>query len=119
MRLYQPRIHYVSAMDNSANRVSILFKELASQSFIGENGRRFHFLLRPEIEERGNYGDYIELSTEDYEDGIFKFRKPITEFETLTVSFGDPMTLIDFDLGTMGVWFLALEFTCLNYDIHV
>lgn len=118
IRMYQPRIHYLAGMDNTANRVSILIEELQTQSFVAENGHRFHFLLRPDIENRGLTGDYVELSTEDYEDAIFKFRKPITEFDTLTISFGDPFTVLSFP-SSFNAFFLAIEFTCLKYDIHV
>jgi len=114
MRLYQPRIPYSAAMNTTAKRVSILIDEFAPQAFIGENGRRFHFLMRPNIPP-GGPPTSIEISTEDYNDGLFHFRKPITTFDTLTVSFGDPLNLIEYTTP-FDRFFIALEFTCYKSD---
>lgn len=110
MRLYQPRVPYVAAMDTDAKRVSVLFDEFSAQAFIAENGRRFHYLLRPIY--RASQTS-IELSTEDYNDGIFNFRTPISSFDRLTVSFGDPLNVITFT-KPFDRFILAIEFVCIN-----
>ncbi len=112
MRMYQPKIPYVSAMNNSAKRVSVLIEEFAPQAFIAQNGRRFHFMLRP------NYIDgqtSIEISTEDYNDGIFNFRTPITTLDTLTISFGDPLNVLSF-ATPFNRFMIPFEFICLKSD---
>lgn len=112
MRMYQPKVPYVSGMNSNAKRVSVLIEEFAPQAFIAQNGRRFHFILRP------NYVDgqtSIELSTEDYNDGIFNFRKPITTFDTLTVSFGDPLTVLSF-ATPFDRFMIPFEFVCMKSD---
>lgn len=115
MRLYQPRIPYSAAMVTTAKRVSVLIEEFGSQAFIGENGRRFHFLMRPNFDPTFPAPSSIEISTEDYNDGLFHFRKPITTFDSLTVSFGDPLDIIEFT-APFDRFFIAIEFTCYKSD---
>lgn len=107
MRLYQPRLPYKVAMAGTSKRVSILIEEFKAQAFIAENGRRFHFLLRPNLPG----GTSIELSTEDFNDGIFNFRKPFTTIDRLTISVGDPTNVISFNTP-FDRFMLAMEFIC-------
>lgn len=120
VRMFQPRVHYLAAMDNTAKRISVLIEEFSHQAFIGENGRRFHFLFRPVLSavEVSPADTQIELTTEDYNDGIFNFRKPITTIDTLTLSFGDPLVLLDFPLSPTPFERMqfAMEFTCYKSD---
>ena len=110
MRMYQPRVPYLSAMNTSSKRVSILIEEFAPQAFIDANGRRYHFLLRPNF----IVGQTdIELSTEDYNDGIFNFRKPITTFSTVSISFGDPSAVLSFSTP-FNRFIIPFEFICLK-----
>lgn len=111
MRMYQPRIPYKAAMDTTAKRVSVLIEELSAQSFIAENGRRFHFLLRPNFTGGGQTN--VELSTEDYNDGIFNFNNPIQSFSSVTISFGDPLNIISFTTPFTR-FIIPIEFTCLK-----
>jgi hypothetical protein len=110
IRIYQPRIPYLVAMNTSGKRVSILVQEFSAQAFITEIGTRFHFLLRPEYITAGSS---IELSTEDYNDGIFTFSKPFTEITSLTIVFGDPINPLIFT-APFDRFIIALEFTCLK-----
>lgn len=112
MRMYQPRVPYLAGMNTSAKRVSVLIEELASQAFIAENGRRFHFLLRPNFI---NAQTDIELSTEDYNDGIFNFRKPITKIDSFTLSFGDPLQILTFSTP-FNRFIVPFEMVCLKSD---
>ena len=112
MRMYQPRIPYLAAMNTDAKRVSVLIEEFAPQAFIAENGRRFHFLLRPNF--ITGQTD-IELSTEDYNDGIFNFRKPITKIDSMTLSFGEPLNVLTF-ATPFNRFIVPFEFVCLRSD---
>ncbi len=112
MRMYQPRVPYLAGMNTSSKRVSVLIEEFASQAFIAENGRRFHFLLRPNF--ITGQTD-IELSTEDYNDGIFNFRKPITELTSFTISFGDPLTVLNFSTP-FNRFIIPFEMVCYRSD---
>lgn len=113
MRMYQPRVPYVATMNTDAKRVSVLIEEFSAQAFIAENGRRFHFLLRPSFPDVGV--NSLELSTEDYNDGIFNFRKPITTFESITLSFGNPLDVISFTTP-FDRFIIPFEFVCLRSD---
>lgn len=113
MRMYQPRVPYLAAMDTDAKRVSVLIEEFKAQSFVAENGRRFHFLLRPNF--LTIVQTDIELSTEDYNDGIYNFRKPITTLSKLTVSFGDPLTILSFSTP-FNRFIIPFEFICYKSD---
>ena len=110
MRIYQPRIPYLSAMNTSAKRVSILVKELQAQAFITETGSRFHLILRPEYTTATTS---IELSTEDYNDGIFSFGKPISEFPSQTIIFGDPINTLVFSTP-FDRFIMVIEYTCIK-----
>ena len=112
MRMYQPRVPYLAGMNTSAKRVSVLIEELKAQAFIAENGRRFHFLLRPNFI-TGQTS--IELSTEDYNDGIFNFRKPITKIDSFTLSFGDPLNVLTF-ATPFDRFIVPFEMVCLKSD---
>jgi hypothetical protein len=109
MRIYQPRIPYVASMDTNAKRVSILIEEFSSQSFIAE-GRRFHFILRPDF--LTSDGTYIECSSEREEENVFEFATPITEVNSLTLSFGNPYTTIEFP-SSFPRFMINLEFISL------
>lgn len=110
MRMYQPRIPYLAAMNTSAKRVSILVKELQAQAFISETGSRFHFILRPEYTTATTS---IELSTEDYNDGIFTFGQPIGEFPSQTIIFGDPINPLVFSTP-FDRFIIVIEYTCID-----
>lgn len=113
MRLYQPRVPYVAAMNTTAKRVSILIEEFSAQSFGSSQNSSFHFIYRP-IYVSGQTS--IELSTEDYNDGIYSFRKPIKSLDSISLIFKDPTTEITFT-SPFDAFFIAIEFTCLkNYD---
>jgi hypothetical protein len=112
MRLYQPRVPYVSSMDTDAKRVSVLIGELQAQSYIASTGKRFHFLLRP-IYEFGQTS--IELTTEDYNDGMYFFKQPITNINSFTISFGNPLDTISFT-SPFDRFMIAIEFVCLKSD---
>lgn len=113
MRLYQPRIPNVAGLDTDAKRASILIEELAAQAFVAANGRRFHFLLRPTYSQVN--GGRLELSTEDYNDGIFRFRDPVTSVTSFTISIGNPLVVLAFDFSMLNIVFV-IEFTCLKLD---
>lgn len=113
MRLYQPRVPYVAAMNTSSKRVAILIEEFSSQSFGSSQNSSFHFIYRPLY---ASAITSIELSTEDYNDGIYTFRKPIKSLDSISLIFKNPTDEITFT-DPFDVFFIAIEFTCLkNYD---
>jgi hypothetical protein len=113
MRLYQPRIPYVPEISSETERVSVLIEEFAAQSFIMDYGRRFHFLLRANTTEATPSS--IELSTEDYNDGVYMFRKPITTIDSLTLVFANPTNILQFPTS-FARFIIAIEFICFKSD---
>ncbi len=95
---------YYNNVVNVNNNFTILIEEFKAQSFIGRDGRRFHFVLFPAImnfisQNRGPpitpANPYIEYTTSGKGNGWFWFRTPITEFSTITISIGDPFDLVN------------------------
>jgi hypothetical protein len=117
MRIYQPRIPWSANLQfNRSFRISILIKEFSAQAFITNTGSRFHFILRPNFELYAGTiipTDSIELSTEDYNDGIFSFDKPFTDMPSVTLVFGGPITTLSYAVP-FNRFIIPIEFTCLK-----
>lgn len=84
---------YKYSSDNIA-RWSILIEEFAGQSFIGPNGKKFHFMLgilKQSVSDTifaGNY--YYDLSTHGFNQGYFWFNRPFDFINSLSFEFGSP-----------------------------
>jgi hypothetical protein len=100
---------YYNNVVNVNNNFTILIEEFKAQSFIGRDGRKFHFVLFPAIMnlEEQKFGSpitpanpYIEYVTSGKGNGWFWFRTPITEFNTLTISMGTPFDLVALSSNT-------------------
>lgn len=117
MRIYQPRIPWSDMfIFYRSFRVSILIKEFSAQAFITETGSRFHFILRPVFDLYGGNiltASSVELSTEDYNDGIFSFDKPITDMPSVTLVFGNPINPLVYSVP-FERFIIPIEFTCLK-----
>jgi len=94
---------YTNNVVNVNNNFTILIEEFAAQSFIGRDGRKFHFALFPFIMNLLKQNltpaitppdPYIEFTTSGKANGWFWFKNPITEFSTMTVSIGNPFDLV-------------------------
>jgi hypothetical protein len=93
LRVYPFRIPYVASADNKYSRISVFIEELGSQSFVAHESRKFHFMLRSKVD-----SEFIELETDQFNDGSFYFEKPITTLNTLTISFGSPLEQVIFPI---------------------
>ena len=95
------RIPAVASAITPYNRISTLIHELCPQSYVAHEERRFHFIgnvvTRP--------GNWLEVQSDDFSDGEYKFNKPITHLDSMTLTFGTPLEPITFDkdrlLGTI------------------
>lgn len=94
INVHRLRIPYVNSADNSNKKITMLVEEFSAQSYVGFEGRRYHFQFTPEID--ANQINLLPWSIGD-KFGEFKFRIPITQINTFTVSFGSPLTLVEFD----------------------
>lgn len=95
-------------------RASVLIEELAAQSFVFPNGKRFHFLallndLQAPLalpDRNQSYGPMYNVADftiyEKYEllmgykfnEGIYDFNIPVNNLNTITISIGDPVNLL-------------------------
>jgi len=102
---------YTNPFTNINNNFTILIHEFQAQSFVGRDGRKFHFDLLPYLMNmyfEPGYAvpfttpadPYFEFTTSGKGNGWFWFRNPITEFSTLTVSIGNPFDLVSPDNNT-------------------
>lgn len=118
MKLYQPIIPIPTNINLETARVSILIEEFQAQSFVATSTRRYHFLTRPELPISGSVNTLIELRVDDYHDGEYNFVKPITEFNSLTVVFGDPITKLEFNPDRANATFTYGVTTTVTTDIN-
>jgi hypothetical protein len=102
----------VRKFSSPIQRATILIEELAAQSFIMPGGRRFHFvgllnnLTAPiKIGARNTSSNYLvpEFSVVDkfellagykFNEGYYRFNIPITTLNDITISIGNPDTLV-------------------------
>ena len=101
MKLYQP-VFPNKSLNSMTQRLSILIDEFSAQSFIASANRRYHFITRTNPTSNGKY---VECQTEDFNDGVYKFHTPITQFNTLTITFGDPLDIISLPYDRANVTF--------------
>jgi hypothetical protein len=121
----------VSKFNSPMQRATILIDEFSTQSFIAQNGRRFHTIgllndleIPSEIRTRGTlivatgwvpdvttYDKYELLSGFRLNEGIYKFATPITTFDSITLSVGDPFDKITFRKHTIN----NCELSSMNY----
>jgi len=80
---------------NGYKRVSLLIKEFSGQSHVAQETRKFHFMFKTVVD--GNNIDLIPLKYGNQEAGTFNFVKPVTQIDTLTLTWGNPLEPIIFD----------------------
>jgi len=98
---------------STLQRATILIEELSSQSFILPSGRRFHFVgLLNDLQKPINLIDRSQSNTSGYipdftffdkyellagykfNEGYYRFNIPITTLDNITISIGNPDTLV-------------------------
>lgn len=103
----------VRKFDSIPQRATILIEELAAQAFIMPSGRRFHFVgLLNDLQNPINFGNrnaagvgqgvpdftifdkYELIAGYKFNEGYYRFNKPITTLNEITISIGDPDTLV-------------------------
>ncbi len=112
LRCYPFRIPYPSdgSADNGARQITIGFKEFSTQSFIARTNWRFQIVCQATVD-----GNYISLNPYLENNGIFHFDKPITTLNQLTLSFGSPINIINFDKDRLFCTFTYGAITIANF----
>jgi hypothetical protein len=85
-------------LDNSYKRVSMLINEWSGQAYIGQEGRKFHFMFKTSLD-----SNMVDCEPHNSDRATFEFAKPITQIDTITISFGAPLESIAFDRDRMGM----------------
>jgi hypothetical protein len=88
-----------SIVQTGYNRVSLLIKEFASQSIVAQEGRNYHFMFDIEVE--ASAINLIPLQYGDQNGGHFEFTKPLTQVDTITLTWGNPLELVEFNADRM------------------
>lgn len=87
---------------NSYDLITISVEEFVPQSVIAHEDRRYHFMSC--IDRSKSTDKWLFLCSDDYNKGEYKFNKPITSLDTITLKFGSPLEPVLFDkdrlLGT-------------------
>ncbi len=90
IKIYQFSIQIVTL--NASNVITMLIDEFSSDSYSFNQDRKYHFMFRPEPTNAAQRA--IELRpVSDY---TYKFKAPISNWDTFTVNFGNPENLISF-----------------------
>ena len=95
VKIMQYRLPVADNVDNVYKRVTLLIHEMSSQSFIAHEGRRFHFMGMHHGDNR--HHRWVEIRSDDHCKGEYRFTKPITTLNDITISFGSPIEIIKFD----------------------
>lgn len=116
---------YINPVVNINHNFTVLIHEFQAQSYIGRDGRKFHFVLFPQLMNPINPGPfavpytppnpYIELTTSGKMNGWFWFKKPITEFSRLSISIGNPFDLVKLSQTVRTL--IPIELIFINSDI--
>jgi hypothetical protein len=100
VKIMKYRLPKVASAVNVYDKITTLIYELCPQSCVAHEERRYHFMGDTKI-----VGNWIEVDSDDFSKGEFKFNKPITHLDSMTVSFGSPLepVILDKDrlLGTI------------------
>lgn len=98
--------------DSIAQRASILIEELSAQSFSLPNGRKFHFIgllndlqyplnlalraagIGTQVPDVQIWNKYELLAGYRFNEGYYRFNKPITSLDTCTISIADPFNVV-------------------------
>jgi hypothetical protein len=86
-------IPYKSIADNIQNKVTLCLREFTSDCIEAYEDSPFHFIFSTQVKKNS-----IILEPDNK---IYKFRKPITQLNELTLRFGSPLTPIVFDKDRM------------------
>ncbi len=90
IKIYQFSIQIVTL--NASNVITMLIDEFSSDAYSFNQDRKYHFMFRPEPTNAAQKA--IELRpVSDY---TYKFKAPISNWDTFTVNFGNPENLISF-----------------------
>lgn len=113
IKVYPFRIPYPSdgSADNGFKQINLLFEEFNNQAFC-DVGRRFHIVFQVTVD-----ANWINLLPFRNNDGIYRFEKPLTGIDQLSVSFGSPTSVINFDPDRLRCTFAYGVITTISFTV--
>ena len=112
MTIMPYRIPLVDTAITPYNRISMLVDEFSSQAYIAHENKRVHFMCNVDRQ----VGNWIDICSDDFSNGTFKFNKPITHIESITIRFGSPLESIIFDKDRLNGTFVFGNPTRINFN---
>lgn len=104
------KIPYSASAENPTKNITMYYNEFSNQCVIAQENRKYHHWLDYVKED-----DWLSLDATKYNKGKYYFDKPITTLDTLTVSFGSPLQIIQFDIDRMNAVFIEGNPTVLTF----
>jgi len=104
------KIPYTASAENPTKNITMYYNEFSNQCVVAQESRKYHHWFDYVKED-----DWLSLDAFKYNKGVYNFDKPITTLDTLTVSFGSPLQLIQFDVDRMNATFTAGSPTTLTF----
>jgi hypothetical protein len=104
------KIPYSASAENPTKNITMYYNEFSNQCVIAQENRKYHHWLDYVKED-----DWLSLDATKYNKGNYFFDKPITTLDTLTVSFGSPLQIIQFDIDRMNAVFTEDNPTILTF----
>lgn len=95
MNIMPYKIPNIPSLNNAYDLITISVEEFIPQSIIAHENRRYHFLGC--VDHSKTTPQWITICSDDYHKGEYKFNKPITSIDTITIKFGNPLEPISFD----------------------
>jgi hypothetical protein len=92
IRIYPFRLPLNGEVSTYHKRISVLIHEFSTQSFFAHENRRFHFMNQTTVD-----GNFVEADPYQFNDGYYYFEKPFTTVTSITISFGNPLRLVNLD----------------------
>jgi hypothetical protein len=91
------RIPYTNnAFINAYKRITMLVNEFSGQSYVGQEGTKFHMIFSTAIDQ-----SMVDCTALPDSTSVFEFAKPITQLDSFTVSFACPLETITFDMDRL------------------
>jgi hypothetical protein len=125
MKLRPFRMHLTANGTTPYKLTSITIEELSTQAVIAHEERRYHFIGETDV--IVPYADPLagiaKITFDNVNNGEFKFTKPITYLDTITIKLASPLEPITFHtdrlagiIGNINVTYIAL--LVIDFDIY-
>lgn len=99
MRAFPIVMKNFSTFRDLYNIYTLTIDELVSQSFIGHERQRYHFMFRTKNVPIAGLSDSNEFNPHDFNRGYFWFRTPIQSISSFTISMANPVQIVDIPAG--------------------